>query len=93
MRCVCGACDCRRCFPYSYDVGYSESCHGPADACVGCEMCTAETKVEKIVIARKARDHIKPGDRVLIIKGFTYQINGGPRLEYFTREIRLGGAR
>ena len=89
--CLCGAPDCSSCFPYTYNYRPGpEPCNGPADDCSGCERCMAEVCTRKIVTARKARRNIKPGDRVLVLKGFVYQI-GGPRLEYFKREHKWSG--
>ena len=47
------------------------------------------TRQSKLVIARKARGHILPGDCVRVTTGFSYKKNG-PRTGYFKYEVRVG---
>jgi len=71
----------------------------PEDWCPQCETgrdeCKCERRVEtdKVVTARKARPgngrfEVRPGDRVLVTSGFTYEPNG-PRTGYFHHYERV----
>jgi hypothetical protein len=50
-----------------------------------------DTSTTKIVIARKARGDIQPGDLVQVTRGFEYEV-GGKRTGYFSRSQRLVAA-
>ena len=64
-------------------------CQGTWDDCEGCELCVKETSTTRVVVARKAKGSVQPGDLVAVETGFTYQV-GGPRMGYFTRRRIVG---
>ena len=75
----CGASDCSTCNPGG----------DPEDS----DETEGEWSRTKVVTARKARNagkpyEIRPGDRVRIEYGFTYEVNG-PRTGYFKRRTLL----
>lgn len=77
----CGATDCDSCYPGG---GYDSDDAEPEEQ---------EKVVSKVVTARKARfvgmfGEIRPGDKVRVTSGFTYQPNG-PRTGYFRRYSRV----
>lgn len=90
---------------YKYNCGGRANYSGPCGAsdCGSCrngappweqdededEDEEQSTQVSKLVIARKARGRILPGDCVRITSGFTY-VEDGPRTGYFKSESLVG---
>jgi hypothetical protein len=88
---------------YKYHCGGFASYSGPCGAsdCGSCrngappwedeEEDDEERSVQrtKLVIARKARGHILPGDCVRVTSGFSY-LKDGPRTGYFRHESLVG---
>lgn len=77
--CMCGAYDCERCRP---------GCNDRED-----EPVEGTVETSKAVTARKARytgkaAEIRPGDRVQVTNGFTYEVNG-PRTGYYRTYKRV----
>lgn len=72
------------------------ACEGAASGCEGCGDCIERVERWRTVTARaprsaagrarRARNGIKPGDRIVAYSAFEYQINGGPRTGYFHSE-------
>ena len=71
------------------------TCEGGIDGCWGCGMCEDSTCRVRRVIARaprseaghrrRDRNGIRPGDEIIVERGFTFQRNG-PRLRYYITE-------
>lgn len=75
----CGATDCETCYPGNEPEEDADD-----------EEAVLSTKT---VTARKARfegtvSEIRPGDRVMVTSGFTYEV-GGPRTGYFHQYKRM----
>lgn len=81
----------------SDDGEYSCGGEGRRSGCEGCDDCLKEATRSRIVTAaaprseagraRRACNGIKPGDRIRVTVGFEYQVNGGPRMGYFRKEM------
>jgi hypothetical protein len=81
----------------SDDREYTCDGEGRSGGCDGCDDCIEKVSRTKVVTAatprseagraRRARNGINPGDRIRITVGFEYQVNGGPRMGYFRKEV------
>lgn len=88
--------NCPCCSPYEEPNCGGEGARGD---CEGCGACIVEVSAGRWVTARaprtdagrarRARNGAKPGDKVWVVEGFTYQVRGGPRLGYFRHESRV----
>lgn len=79
----CGASDCSRCGSGDSDEDGDEDSDEDSDEA----RFTERTVVRTVRKARKDAygQQMVPGDRVMVVKGFTYEI-GGKRTGYYTHE-------